>query len=693
MDDKINTPTVPVEGEDAPVKQIDGKVLAGLGQEYRKLFENYARDRKLTEEKWLRNLRQYLGVYDPDIERALAPNSSKAYPRLTRVKCVSMVSRIMNLMFPGNEKNWEVKASPSADMSPEDVKQAVLELQQEWQKAGMQMPPTAEILDAAVQNLAAKRAEKLSLLISDQMQEIGGDQSLDYISLNRAVVLSGVRYGLGVLSGPFVREEPRTVWRFQSDGTPEPAEVTLYKPQYEAVSVWDFYPDMSARTLPGEGYFIRHILGKSGMRELANRPDFFADEVKKVISSNPKGNYKPQEYESQLRTMGTATNVNDQNRDPNDKFEVVVWHGPIPVSKLKQVGADIPERYDADDIEAELWMVDNRVIKADINGWRKLGMKVKMIHTFVFDDDDTTCVGNGLPNVMRDSQMSVCAATRMTLDNASVTCGPNLEVNTSLLRPDQDLASIEAYKIWYRDDDQSTAQYPAVRKIDVDGHLGELQNLMTMFMGLADIETFISPMTGGDMSKMPSEPFRTASGASALKGDAALPFKDIVRNFDTFTQSVILSLVAFNKKYNPSIAPEGDYNVIARGATSLIAKEVRGIQIDQLAQTLTDEEKDNIDMRKFARARLAARDMDDMLVPESQAQINREQRLQAMATAQDQQNRMAEAAIRDTMSGAYKNIAQARKNEANAEASTATAAVSIMEKGMQADGPPKTKAA
>ena len=77
MDDKINTPSVPVEGEDAPVKQIDGKVLAGLGQEYRKLFENYARDRKLTEEKWLRNLRQYLGVYDPDIERAHAPHGDR----------------------------------------------------------------------------------------------------------------------------------------------------------------------------------------------------------------------------------------------------------------------------------------------------------------------------------------------------------------------------------------------------------------------------------------------------------------------------------------------------------------------------------------------------------------------------------------------------------------------------------------
>ena len=34
--------------------------------------------------------------------------------------------------------------------------------------------------------------------------------------------------------------------------------------------------------------------------------------------------------------------------------------------------------------------------------------------------------GQGLPYVVRDSQLSICAATRMTLDNASITCGPNM---------------------------------------------------------------------------------------------------------------------------------------------------------------------------------------------------------------------------------------------------------------------------
>ena len=44
-----------------------------------------------------------------------------------------------------------------------------------------------------------------------------------------------------------------------------------------------------------------------------------------------------------------------------------------------------------------------------------------------------------------------------------------------------------------------------------------------------------------------------------LRGDAALPFKDVVRAYDRFTQSVLLSLVQFNRKFNPKRAAAGDY--------------------------------------------------------------------------------------------------------------------------------------
>jgi len=676
---------VPVQApENAPVAVIKADDLKALGNKLSSLFTQYVSDRRVAELKWMRNLRQYLGQYDPEIERDLSVNRSRAYPRITRVKCISVLSRVMNLMFPGNERNWELKASPSPDMEPGEVMQVLQQLMQAKQAAGDQSPLTDDDVEDAVMELAQKRAEKLSVQIDDQLQELGGDQSLDYIALNRRVVQSGIMYGLGVMRGPFVTATQKTKWGIDlSTGMPAPKVQTQYKPMFEFLPVWDFYPDMSAKTLRSmDGYFIRLVMSRHQVRKLADRQDFFGEIIKTYLKTTGQtGNYKAQPFEAELRTMGVKINVNEQKAETT-KYEVIVWNGPVSGQFLQMAGVDVPEDRMADDLEAEVWMIDNNVIKADLNPWRKLGTDVQTIHTFLFDEDDTSPIGNGLPNVMRDSQMSVCAASRMLLDNASVVCGPNLELNTELLRLDQDLTSVHAYKIWYREGLGLDAQQQAVRNVQIDSHMDELLKTIDLFMKFADMETFVGPATGGDMEKGPSEPMRTAAGASMIRGDAALPFKDIIRNFDSFTQSYITSLVWFNRKFNPKPEFAGDYNVIARGATSLIAKEVRGMQLDQLAATMTPEEKLHVDERKMVEQRFAVRDLSGMLVSSAEATRRREAAAAEAQKAALQNEEMVAAEVRKTLAEAFKSISQGQKNAASAEATQVKATLDILEKGL-----------
>ncbi len=687
--------SVVVEG-DAPTRVLNDPVLRQLGAKYKALFDRYASERIPAEQKWLKNLRQYLGVYDPEIERQLAPNRSRAYPRLTRMKCISMLSRLMNLMFPGNEDNWELNASPSPEMSPESVAKAVQELMQSLTPppgpdGAPGQPPqlTQELVDEAVRALATKQAAMLTALLKDQLNELGGDQTVDWIALNRKVTDSGIKYGVGVLEGPYVRKVQTSGWMLQAPAAPgqaptfQPVERDIYKPQFDHLAVWDFYPDMSARTLPGEGYFVRKVIGRSALRKLANRPDFFATAIKQVLVQLTGGNYKAKSWETELRTMGLSLNAESTTAAASgrEKYEIMIWKGPVSAQTLKEAGADVPDAMLPDDVDAELWMIDNWVIKAEINPWRKMGVSVQQVHIFNFDEDDTSPVGQGLPGIVRDSQLSICAATRMTLDNASVTCGPNLEINLSLMERTQDLTAVEAYKIWYRTDEGPSAQFPAVRAVEIQGHLAELQNLIKLFLDFAEMETFIGPATGGDLSKTPSEPMRTAAGASMLRGDAALPFKDIVRNYDSFTQSVVWSLVQFNKKFNPDEAPEGDYDVIPRGATSLIAKEVRGMQIDALSQTLTPDDMDHVDQRRFTEAKFASRDLQSMLVSPDQAERNKANRAQAAAAEAQLQQGLVAAQTKETLSGAFKNVAQGQKNTAGAQATNVKAAIDMIQAG------------
>jgi len=759
----IPTPTpgkdAAAAGSDPPVKRISSEALRTLGQRFNQIFLQYVSDRRVVELRWLANQRQYLGLYDPEVEKSFSPNRSKAYPKLTRTKCISVLARIMNLMFQGNERNWELHAAPWPDITSKEVQDAINLAQEKDQLAGVPSPDPSDTnafngyVTEALDRYADLRADKLSTLIDDQLQELGGHQALDYVALNRAVIRSGIIYGLGVLRGPFVRKSETVTWKVQKppgpnglmqgappmggalpsvgptsinggapspqmtggqgsppmnggQGSPpmnggappqgqppvplvKPVKQVIYKPYFEFLPVWDFYPDLSAKTLQGmDGYFVRLVMSKTQIKELGGRPDFFQNVIDSYLTRYPIGNYRAQQFEIELRAMGVKVNVNEMKTETM-KYEVLVWHGAVDGMMLQEVGVEVSVDKLSDYVDAEIWMLDANVIGARLNPWEELVKEMptvpvpKMIHTFLFDEDDTSPVGFGLPQAIRDSQMMVAAATRMLLDNASVVCGPNLELNTDLLRLDQDLSAISAYKVWYREGSGPEAQWPAVRNVQIDAHLDELLKVVELGLRFADSETFVGPATGGDMEHQPSEPLRTAAGASMLRGDAALPFKDVIRAFDTFTQSVINSMVLFNRVFNPNQAPDGDYDVVARGATSLMAKELRGMQADSLVQTLKPEQMIHVDERKLTEAQIKARDMDDILVTEDEAGRRQQAASQQQQEQQDQQQKLMEANLRKILSDAFKNIAQGQKNTANADAQLVDTALSILEKGLQ----------
>lgn len=680
----ITPPSVKVQGDadDAPVRVIKASELLLLGQKLNGLFMQYVSDRRIAELRWLRNQRQYLGIYDPEVEKVLSPNRSHAYPKLTRIKCVSVLSRLMNLMFPGNELNWSLKAAPHPDFTLDDVQEAMQAAQAANQAAGTTPTVDLDYCMTAIQDLMDKRAEKLTVVIDGQLQELGGDQTLDYIALNRKVIQSGILYGMGVLRGPFARPGKSVTWDLTNPQQPKPKTIEIFKPMFEFLPVWDFYPDMSAKTFASmDGYFVRKVLSRAQLRALCKRPDFFETQIKAYLRQHPMGNYRPQPYETDLRAMGVKVNVNEMKPETM-KYEINCWHGATSGEFLRASGVTVADDKITDDLDAEVWMVDGIVIKCDLNPWAALGVEVKDVHTFLFDEDDTSPVGSGLPNVMRDSQMAVSAAARMLLDNASAVCGPQLELNTDLLRPDQDLVATGAYKVWYRTGEDANAQFPAVRNIEINAHMKDLMAVISLFKDFADSETFVGAATGGDMANMPSEPMRTAAGATAIRGDAALPFKDVVRAYDTFTQSVIESLVQFNKKFNPKVAPEGDYDVIARGATSMIAKEVRGAAIDNFVMTAKPEEMIELDARKLVTARLKARDLEDLMVSPSVSaqrhQANSDKQSQDDKNQQDQ----IQATIKKLLSDAFKNVAAGQQHSAAADAVQVNTALAIVEKGI-----------
>lgn len=629
--------------------------MNALGTRLHNLFGQYKKDRRETELQWLRNMRQFRGIYDPEVEKNIPTDQSRAYPKITRTKVIGTVARLMEMMFPQTEKNWGIRPSPLPDLSTDDVQKVLDSLT--GGAAGSEL--TNEQIEKGIEELAKEKSKRMEKVMEDNLDEI------EYIALARKVVFSGVLYSAGVLKGPNIVSKKSRTWAKDANGRYTAREVAKFAPTYEVTPVWDWYPDLSAKTFAQmDGAFWRHIFSRSQLQELADRPDFLKDVINQWMNTHLSGNYKELEWERELRNRGDRSNLTDLS---GRKYEAWEWWGYVTGSELRACGITVADADIGKEFEATVWGIDGTVIKAKLNPFKT---KVRPYHVFVFEEDDINLLGNGVPQIMRDSQMAICEAVRMLLDNASVVCGPIMEVNEDLLTPGQSL-DLHAFKIFVRQGQGQEAGQPAVRQINVDGHLAELQGIVNMFREIADTETALPPAALGDVSRGGSEALRTQGNLSMLMGAAALPIRDTVRNFDTFTTSFITSLYNWNMEFNDRDDIKGDYSVIARGSTSLIAKEVRATTLDAFVATLTPEERMYLNTEKVLKERMAVRDLPDSLMedPEVVKQKLAEQAQNAKAAA-DQAARQIDSVIRKNISNAFKDLALAVKANTSANVDT-----------------------
>lgn len=665
------TPTDAAE----PVDHTAGK--RALGDALDKTFTQYKKDRVAAELQWMNNLRQYLGKYDPDMLENIPTGRSKAYPKRTRVKCMSMVSRLMSLLFPAGEKNWKVGASTVPNLPATTLVMAL----DEWRKANPGTQPTQETLDQLVHDTAKEIALRQEKIIEDQLQDVDPHGASDYETLVRKVVFSAVLYGPGVAKGPMVVAEKVSQYRLDAGGVPQVLEVEAYRPYWEFVPCWNYYPDLSAPSFEQmEGEFQRHIYSKHQLLQFADRGDVDGDTIREFVRQHPDGNYTRSNHENEMQQLGgqgsqTATGC---------KFELLEYWGSCAGDKLSAAGATDLKEDDrtSEAVRYTALLLGNKVVKVAKN---PLPEGTKVFHQFVFEEDEVNLLGSGLPPIMRDSQLAVSSFSRMLVDNAASVCGPNIEVDMDLISPSQTNNAIAPFKVWMKDG--GAAGQRAVHSVTFNSHIPELLQAIQRFDTFADGETFISPVTGGDTTNVPGEAMRTTGGASMIMGAAALPFRDIVRNFDRFTMGVITALVRWNQLYSVDADRlQGDVRPIAKGASSLMAKEVRANALDQLSVTLRDDERVYIDTRALLMERLRVRDLPVADLMASDEEVSRRQQAAAQQSSeqQQQQQQMFAAQLRDMEADALKSLAQAQKNLTAADVAVFKALVEAVNNGADA---------
>lgn len=625
-----------------------------LGQILRDIFDTYEKDRRPLEDQYLRNLRQFRGIYDPEIETHIPDDQSMAYPKITRNKVIGTVARLMEMLFPRTDENYSVTNSPLPNLSTADLQKVLDTLVAE--NPGQDL--NDDKIEKAIVSFAGEKAKRLHAKVRDQLTE------MDYVKLAKRIVFSAVLYGIGLMKGPYVLKEEARTWTKTPEGRYVATAVTRNKPGFDTGSVWDYYTDLSAKTLDAtDADCWRHIMTKTQLLALRERPDFMKDAIDAYLRGHSTGNWKEKHWETALRVKS-----NDRSNVTNlsgRKYEAIEYWGRVTGQQLKDCGVDVPESKLQEEVEANFWMIDHFIIKAVMNPYDG---RIRGVHHFVYEEDDINLLGNGLPVVMRDSQMAICESARMILDNGSIVCGGMFEVNESLLKPGQDL-DVYGRKVWVREDLGVDVNARAVNQVPVNSYISELIQIIELFQGFADAETALPPPALGDVSGQGKESLRTTGNLSMLLGAAALPIRDTVRNFDKFTVSFISSLCYWYMEFGNDESIKGDFSVIARGSTSLIAKEVRAQAIAQLSTTLTPDERMYISTKQMVTEKLKVLDLPDTLLEDEEVVKAKlaEQARTAAATAQVSAA-MSQAQIKHEVASAFKDLMLGLKAQAGANA-------------------------
>jgi len=636
---------------------LDDAGLNLLGQRIFGLWPTHRDDRRQIEERWLQNLYQVRKIYDAKVLAMIPADRSKAYPGMTAWMVRGTIARLMQMLWPQTEKNYGVRPSPLPDLSTEQLQQVLDGLVQAAGGDPSQVELTSEQIEKGIREHAKGKAGAMETKIDDDLQE------MEFITLARKVVRSATIYNVGILSGPFHEKTKARTWeRDVNTGAYKAIEVDKYKPLFEFLPVWNHYPDMTATSLDKQdGAFDRHIMTRVEVEELAARPDFLAKRVTDYLARHADGNYQPQWWESVMKGEPKSAQAGVQGKESR-KFEVLSYWGHVTGRELRSAGVSIPDSQIGSSFRGNVWTIDNIVIKAKL---APLGDAIRHHHYFVFEDDDLSILGNGLCDTLRDSQMSLNETVRAALDNASV-IGPMVEINEDLMAPGQNL-SISKHKTYRRESNggQSDA-IPAVRNISIDSHLSELLPLVQLFLSFGDKESGLPPASLGDTSGGGSEALRTQRNASMFLGAAALPVRDTVRNYDTFTISMISALVAWNKKYAPDPSRDGDHNIIARGSTSLIAKEVLAQSLAEFKLSLTPDELPYIKTRALLIERAKANDIpvDDLMEDEDVANETIKRNAQAQGQMQQAQMDLVAAQVKEVLTSALANEAKAASDQA-----------------------------
>lgn len=482
---------------------------------------------------------------------------STVFLNITKPYVDAAAARAGDMLLPTDDKFFEIEHTtiPSLILATKT--------EQMMQLPNGQQVPAAQVAKQMLAE-AKLRSEAAYSRIDDWLSECRFTAEL------RRGLDDAARLGSCVVKGPYPVKSRRMAF-VEDAGQGQPGMVIEESivPESRCIPVRNLYPDYPACGDDiHKGSFVWEYdeISAKKLRDLRGMDGYLDDQIEMVLKEGPM---RAMEHDASK----SMTSVEDSSRP----FEL--WHfvGDISSEEAEVAGCECPE---VETISVMLTMVNNRVIRAarnindsgkfpyDIMPWkRKAGMPW----------------GSGVAWDVNVPQRLINGCTREMINNLGFSSGPQIVMRQGAIVPaDGGDYTLRPRKTWLAKPDADVQDVrEAFAAINIPTIQEELMATIQWALKMAEDTSGLPMILQGQMGKAPD----TLGGMQMLSNNASGVLRRIARMFDDcVTIPHIQRYYEWLMIYGEDDNEKGDFNIIARGSSALVERELQAQALVNIGQ-------------------------------------------------------------------------------------------------------------
>ena len=489
---------------------------------------------------------------------------SKLIANIARSKCETAWGRYCDIQLPVDDRNWGLKTTPVPELVKglkDDRPAASAQTQQPITDPQTGQP--VKISDAAKSEMdqARERMEAMESEIDDQLSECGFNGEC------RKVAWDAIKLGTGILKGPNVIRKMKKSWSKQEDPDGTTAYVLEmaeeYKPTLTRVDPWSVYPDPDCgEDIKRAGYVWEYdtVLPRElvDLAAAGERGGYMVNQIIQILKEKPIRT-------SVARTKQNQMEITRDTTDTGAYFERWTYNGDVDRDDLLAMGCDCSQDELSPSLSASVEFVNDRPIKVVLNN---LDTGDMIYDFFQWTRVSGSVWGIGVPRLQYWWDRVLTAGWRAMLDNAADSAGANIVMGPGIV-PADGVKMIGGKKIWDSDGEVDDVR-KEVFQWQITNNQAQLEKVIRLALEFIDMETGLPMLFQGEKGEAPE----TLGATNIMVDSSNVALRGRVKRWDDqITRPALSRMYHYNMQYSDKDNIKGDFNVDARGASVLLARD------------------------------------------------------------------------------------------------------------------------